>query len=308
MNCPICGKELPEKARKCGKCGCRPQYLYGRPPMPKWIIPTAIALVVVILAGSLFFVLRPKEEKYAIYMSLAGDHVAVQANYSYDSGENLEKAGFFIESFSSLSGPILISQSVQFFYDENGILTEVKVFANDQSEPYKVGTVEFQEEENAITVRFSGEATIGENRARFQYDDSGRLKEYTYGTVSYSQKVELQYDETGRLNAYLHFHRSSGQEWVENHKQTLTYRPDGSGLSGYVQQWGSIKNDYICESDEWGNVISAGTPGNIDITYEYSRKVVSAQTARQYELQMYLLDAMGLSPYGIVFPVVKTPC
>ena len=65
MLCPICGKELPEKARKCDKCGCRPKYLYGRPKMPKWVGLAALALAAAILVGGLVFWLT-REKTYEV--------------------------------------------------------------------------------------------------------------------------------------------------------------------------------------------------------------------------------------------------
>lgn len=47
MRCPICGKELPDNARKCDKCGCRPRsvrFRRSRPAAPLLYITAALAL------------------------------------------------------------------------------------------------------------------------------------------------------------------------------------------------------------------------------------------------------------------------
>ena len=317
MNCPICGKELSPKARKCDKCGCRPQYLYGRPPMPKWIIPTAIALVVVILAGSLFFVLRPssKSENYQMSLLLTGTNKGINTSYSYDEMGNLEEATHRIP-FDPMLGA-LVPRTVlraEFCYDEDGIFTEVRIFTDEESEPYKVGTVKYYEEENAVAVHFGADGIQKANQILFRYNQDGRLEEYTYSAPYEHEReyeVSLEYDESGRLISNTILECISGGSWHEYYMEIMKYGADENEIVGYTMQYIATgdKIDYICENDQWGNVLVVGLPNqDTGVIYEYSRQLVSAQTARQYELQMYLLDALGLSSHGIVFPVVKTPC
>lgn len=305
MLCPICGKELPDKARKCDKCGCRPKYLYGRPKRPKWVIPMALALAVAILAGCLLFLQPPEEAEkfYEISLLRSSRDGVTETRLSYDDNGNLEEVIYGGAHYSSSMSSFLIpSIRVQFFYDENGVLTEVREFSGTQLS--RVGKVEYYEEDNSVIVWFQEEENREEDFIKFRYGQDGRMEEY-YTGVSY--KTTLYYDEAGVLQSTVLLEAVEGEYWERYRTYTLEYDAEGmvTGLNLNFSSSGIAGYHSDCERDQWGNVLKL--TGWMNKRYSYSdRQIVTGQTARQYTLQMYLLDAMGV-PGMAMFPVMKTP-
>ena len=303
MLCPICGKELPEKARKCDKCGCRPKYLYGRPKMPKWVVPAAaLALVVCIVVVCLVFWLT-QEEKYEVSLLSSSTDYVSRTQYYYDSKGNLEKVTCVPKTLSSgITGLLIPYIQAQFYYDENGVFTKVDMTSGVRSWE---GIVEYDEAAGTVAIRLASKDLLS-TRYLFQYGQNGRLEEYINGQTDKS-KTELKYDETGKLLSYTSLYRPAGGTWSENYKDTLEYDADGK-VTAYVRQLLSSSSEftYFCGTDQWGNVLEVEDLGR---SHQYlDRRVVTATMLRQYELQLHLLNMMGLSPNAIVFPVMKTPC
>ena len=307
MLCPICGRELPEKARKCDKCGCRPKYIYGRPKLPKWVAPAAvIALVVCSVAVCLVSWLM-REETYEVSLLSSSKDIIGYTQYYYDDKGNLEKVTYrptILQFFSSSSSAILIpSLEARFYYDENGIFTKTEMLWGERN---LTGTVEYDDAAGTVNVRLKTADSLSAGRYLFRYGQDGRLQEYTSGTPDQS-KITLNYDEAGRLLSETSMYRSSGSDWKSNREVTLNYDAEGK-LANLYQRHSSngYGYTYYCNTDQWGNVVEVD---GMEWRYQYlDRRTVTATMLRQYELQLRLLNMMGMSQGMVVLPVMKTPC
>ena len=306
MLCPICGKELPEKARKCDKCGCRPKYLYGRPKLPKWVVPTALALVASILVGGLVFWLT-REETYEVSLLSSSKDIIGSTQYYYDDKGNLEKVTYrptLLSSLSSSSSAILIpSLEAQFYYDENGVFTKTEMLWGERN---LTGTVEYDEAAGTVNIRLRTEDAMSAGQYLFQYGQDGRLQEYTSGTPD-QYKITIEYDETGKQVSETCLYRFSGSDWETHRETTLKYDAEGTLASFYQRHsLAGYGYTYYCGTDQWGNVVEVD---GMEWRYQYlDRQVVTATMLRQYELQLRLLNMMGMSQGMVVLPVMKTPC
>ena len=304
MLCPICGKELPEKARKCDKCGCRPKYLYGRPKLPKWVAPAAvIALVAAILVGSLVFWLT-REETYEVSLLSSSKDIVGSTQYYYDDKGNLEKVTYAsdLPSIGTLAVYIPSSQ-VRFYYDENGVFTKTEMLWGERN---LTGTVEYDEAAGTVNIRLRTEDSMSAGQYLFQYGQDGRLQEYTSG-IPDQHKIAIKYDETGKQVSETSMYRFSGSAWSSNREVTLNYDAEGK-LSSLYQRHSSngYGYTYYCGTDQWGNVVEVD---GMEWSYQYlDRQVVTATMLRQYELQLRLLNMMGMSQSMVVLPIMKTPC
>ena len=307
MLCPICGKELPEKARKCDKCGCRPKYLYGRPKLPKWVAPAAvIALVAAILVGSLVFWLT-REETYEVSLLSSSKDIVGYTQYYYDDKGNLEKVTYrptLLSSSSLSSSAILIpSLEAQFYYDESGVFTKTEMLWGERN---LTGKVEYDDAAGTVTVRLKAEDSLSAGPYLFRYGPDGQLQEYTSGTAD-QHKINLKYDEAGRLISETSVYRYSGSDWKSHREDTLKYDEEGK-LTSFYRRYSSsgYGYTYYCGTDQWGNVVEVD---GMEWSYQYlDRQVVTATMLRQYELQLRLLNMMGVSQDMVVLPIMKTPC
>lgn len=303
MLCPICGKELPEKARKCDKCGCRPKYLYGRPKMPKWVGLAALALAAAILVGGLVFWLT-REKTYEVSLLSSSKDIIGSTQYYYDDKGNLEKVTYAggLPSIGTLAVYIPSSQ-VRFYYDENGVFTKTEMLWGERN---LTGTVEYDEAAGTVNIRLRTEDAMSAGQYLFQYGQDGRLQEYTSGTPD-QHKIAIKYDETGKQVSETSMYRFSGSAWRSNREVTLNYDAEGK-LASLYQRYSSngYGYTYYCGTDQWGNVLEVD---GMEWRYQYlDRQVVTATMLRQYELQLRLLNMMGMSQGMVVLPVMKIPC
>lgn len=307
MICPICGTQMPKKARKCGKCGCRPKYLYGYPKPPMWIFAVAAVLLLSIVAGIVFLPsLVPKEE--AFYdMSLrltACSALGYGTEYTYDEQGNLRETRLSKPQYSS---SINVDIRMRFLYDEQGVFVGFERTGEGGETFYYIGTVSYEEPNMVkMVTQFNGKE---ERTVTFYFDDKNRIKEYIWGDVI-ALRTQLKYDDDGRLYQYIVSQKEENDSWRKLRTETFNYTADGM-VSDYTREHinEGIKEKFFCYNDQQGNVVKE--KGNAymwsEKTYTYDRKIVSARTARQYEMQLHLIFALGLSSDAIIHPIVKTP-
>ena len=300
MNCPICGREMPEKARKCGNCGCRPKYLYGRPPMPKWV-KWAVSVVLgaaILTALALMIIPRlPKDapteptvpSEPAYYELSVRTHsnqrqTMTTIDYTYDEHGNLTE----VSPLSLLSSSLQLK--TQFLYDSDGVFVGLRQVLDFSDEVWTVGTVTYEEDQ--VLVQLTG---YHSQPIVFRYDSNGRIKDIEYGDYPYV----LEHNEDGNI---LRLYKYNNETQVDGY--TWTYREDGT-VSWLRQDNGK---EYVCVSDEKGNVTELydSLSRRFVNSFTYETYAVSKRTAQQYELQQYLLFALNITPVTTLQPVVKT--
>lgn len=303
MNCPICGRELSEKARKCGNCGCRPKHLYGRPPVPKWVKWAVTAVLGAAILTALMVMIAPKlpkdtptqpsvpTEPVRYELSVRTEYNAVRSfssiDYEYDEDGNLTQ----VRPFSSVSSVFPVK--TQFLYDSDGVFVGLRQVRDFTEEVRTLGTVTY--EEGKVLVRLTNADGSNPQTVIFRYDNNGQIKGYEYGEYTYI----LEHNEDRKpLRLYIF----NNDTQVDGY--TWTYRPDGkvSRMSRYNG------TEYVCVTDEQGNVTDfydLADPERFFYTSSFETFTVSKLTVQQYELQQYLLSALNITPAGTLQPVVK---
>ena len=325
MLCPICGKELPDKAKKCGNCGCRPQHLNGHSKPPKWIFATALALVVVLVAGVAALPLLPPPDPVADTtgettpetvpetipetkpvapfwtLSLRNTAKTIAPSpiieYSYDENGNLQSATH-TETWLNTYGQQFRYFKMEFFYDEAGIFTG---FAEMQDNIVTcLGNVSYDETQRRVQINITGTSGISQN-ITYQYDDQNQLISISsHNSYDQQSQWDLGYDEQGRLVGYT---VKNGSAIVGIY--TMQYGNDGRLISYTIDT--NSPATVNCTVDALGNVLKEEYKAHLTTAYTYTAKTVSARTAWQYELQMYLLYMRSLKMEYAMLPIVKTP-
>lgn len=303
MNCPICGREMPEKAKKCGNCGCRPKYLYGRPPVPKRVKWAVTAVLGAAILTALMVMIAPKlpkdtptqppvpTEPVRYELSVRTEYNAIRSTYSvdyqYDENGNLTQ----VRPLSSLSSVLPVK--TQFLYDSDGVFVGLRQVRDFTEEVRTLGTVTY--EEGKVLIRLTNADGSNPRTVVFRYDNNGQIKGYEYGEYTYI----LEHNEDRKpLRLYIF----NNDTQVDGY--TWTYRPDGkvSRMSRYNG------TEYVCATDDKGNVTDfyeRDDQAQFFYTSAFQTVTASQLTVQQYELQQYLLSALNITPAGTLQPVVK---
>ena len=315
MNCPICGRELPKNARKCGNCGCRPKYLYGRAPMPKWVKGVVAAVLSAAILTVLMVTIMPKLPGNAPTQPSAPTEPSVPAepmryelsvrteynyqrllstvDYTYDKDGNLTQ----VRPFSSVSSVFPVK--TQFLYDSDGVFVGLRQVRDFTEEVRTLGTVTYEEDQ--VLIRLTNADGSNPQTVVFRYDSNGRIKGFAYGEWIYV----LEHNNDGKLlNLHILYGDMQTDVYIPPVTYTWTYRKDGS--VSWVQS--DNGKDYVCVTDEKGNVTDfydLADPESSLCTSAFKTVTASQLTAQQYELQQYLLFALNITPVGTLHPVVK---
>ena len=332
MNCPICGREMPEKAKKCGNCGCRPKYLYGRPPMPKWVKGVALAVLGAAVLTALLVVIIPrlpkdvptepsaptgsealpeqKTERWRIYLRQSAVSPYSTTNYSYDDNGNLTDVSQISTPLSSQS-----SSNTTFSYDENGVFTGFE-FRLTSGGGYS-GQVSYDMEQRRVIITILN----SKSRYTFQYDEQNRLSSILYDynlhtidglRIDAQDRWDLSYDDNGSLDTYTiwyNWYKQDTNEFVKHRTYVMKYSA-GRMLDSYTETYNAenFSKKITCSSDRMGNVLSEfDRRERQENKYTYIEKKVSDRTAWQYELQLHLLYLRDLGTGKVPLPIIKIP-
>ena len=198
MDCPICGIQLPDKARKCPKCGCRPRYLYGYPRPSKWFwfgIAAAITLILAIGAWLLFLKEQLAPKEWLVPLRTDASVVYLSTGYTYDDAGNLLSAKSSYPDASTAA-----SSTVTFLY-ENDICTGFELIEGNSPEPSLTGNIHYDEDLSLVSVDLKAKYGSYGNTWTFQYDENGRVSEMQWGDTL-ANRYTLYYDANGTCTLF----------------------------------------------------------------------------------------------------------